>query len=257
MQAPRPSLRPLPHQVLGVSADASLPEVKAAFRRLAKQHHPDKGGVAADFKFLVESYEAIAAPKCTAPKYVDVAMERAAPEAIAAERPRVASLLAALGEYSIESIPGRLKNVPSARLEATVQYLTAPALTDAERQHRAKAPQAPQRIRGVQWGTSSGQVSLSWESMTIQSPAIRDFDSLVDFHAEALGLRKLAVAAITNGKSIPEAALHFEDPCIPCRFSCHFFIGGSQVRTPITDHSTACACACGEPRKSNRGGELP
>ncbi len=33
-----------PYQILGISRDASLEEIKSAYRSLVKEHHPDKGG---------------------------------------------------------------------------------------------------------------------------------------------------------------------------------------------------------------------
>jgi DnaJ-class molecular chaperone len=44
------------YQVLGVSKTASSDEIKSAFRKLAHQHHPDKGGDAAKFKEINEAY---------------------------------------------------------------------------------------------------------------------------------------------------------------------------------------------------------
>lgn len=40
------------YQVLGVSASATAAEVKAAYRRLAKAHHPDQAGAAEHDRFL-------------------------------------------------------------------------------------------------------------------------------------------------------------------------------------------------------------
>ena len=39
LPAPKP-----PHEILGVSRDASEPEVRAAWRRQLAEHHPDRGG---------------------------------------------------------------------------------------------------------------------------------------------------------------------------------------------------------------------
>jgi molecular chaperone DnaJ len=41
---PRPSSTRDPYQVLGVAASATAAEIKAAYRALVKQHHPDAGG---------------------------------------------------------------------------------------------------------------------------------------------------------------------------------------------------------------------
>lgn len=45
--------------ILGVDSKASLAEIKKAFRRAAKQHHPDAGGQEAAFKIINEAYEVL------------------------------------------------------------------------------------------------------------------------------------------------------------------------------------------------------
>lgn len=47
------------YEILGVKKDASPDEVKKAFRRLAIEHHPDRGGDEAKFKELNEAYEVL------------------------------------------------------------------------------------------------------------------------------------------------------------------------------------------------------
>lgn len=51
------------HDILGVAADASEGDVKKAYRKLASQHHPDKGGDEAKFKEVKEAYERITSPE--------------------------------------------------------------------------------------------------------------------------------------------------------------------------------------------------
>jgi DnaJ-domain-containing protein 1 len=47
------------YAVLGLSPNATMDEVKKAHRRLAMQHHPDRGGDAATFRKIQEAFERI------------------------------------------------------------------------------------------------------------------------------------------------------------------------------------------------------
>jgi hypothetical protein len=48
-----------PHAILGVAPGASLHEIREAYRRKAKQHHPDHGGEEWAFRILAQSYEVL------------------------------------------------------------------------------------------------------------------------------------------------------------------------------------------------------
>lgn len=47
------------YQILGLNKGASDEEVRRAFRRLAQEHHPDKGGDQAKFKEINEAYQVL------------------------------------------------------------------------------------------------------------------------------------------------------------------------------------------------------
>jgi DnaJ-class molecular chaperone len=51
------------YEVLGVSKNANDTDIKKAYRRLASQHHPDKGGDAAEFQKIQEAYEVLSNPQ--------------------------------------------------------------------------------------------------------------------------------------------------------------------------------------------------
>ncbi|MFA6082297.1 MAG: DnaJ domain-containing protein [Patescibacteria group bacterium] len=54
------------YEILGVSKSASADEIKRAYRKLAHEHHPDKGGGAAaeaKFKEINEAYQVLSNPQ--------------------------------------------------------------------------------------------------------------------------------------------------------------------------------------------------
>src|SRR3990172_1801510 len=52
------------YQTLGISKSATADEIKRAYRKLAHQHHPDKGGGDAEkFKEINEAYQVLSNPE--------------------------------------------------------------------------------------------------------------------------------------------------------------------------------------------------
>jgi len=60
VRAPSPTAM-LPFTILGVPDGASVDECKRAYRKLAKEHHPDHGGSEERFKEVTAAWEAIKA----------------------------------------------------------------------------------------------------------------------------------------------------------------------------------------------------
>tara|TARA_Y100000310_G_scaffold251346_1_gene257816 strand:- start:647 stop:1273 length:627 start_codon:yes stop_codon:yes gene_type:complete len=52
-----------PYKILGVSGDTDQKEIKKAYRKLAAQHHPDRGGDAEKFKEVAEAYSILSDDK--------------------------------------------------------------------------------------------------------------------------------------------------------------------------------------------------
>jgi curved DNA-binding protein len=51
-----------PYQILGVDTSASQDDIKRAYRKLASQHHPDKGGDTKKFQEIQSAYETLSDP---------------------------------------------------------------------------------------------------------------------------------------------------------------------------------------------------
>jgi curved DNA-binding protein len=52
-----------PHTILGVKKDATPEELKKAYRKMSKVHHPDKGGNEEKFKEVTDAYDKLTNPK--------------------------------------------------------------------------------------------------------------------------------------------------------------------------------------------------
>lgn len=52
-----------PYQTLGINQEADATEIKRAYRRLASQHHPDKGGDKAKFQEIQSAYDTLTNPQ--------------------------------------------------------------------------------------------------------------------------------------------------------------------------------------------------
>ena len=51
------------YEILGVNKDASQSDIKKAYRKLVKQHHPDTGGSEERFKEISVAYETLSDPQ--------------------------------------------------------------------------------------------------------------------------------------------------------------------------------------------------
>ncbi len=60
-----------PYEVLGVDADADEQTVEQAYRRRAKEVHPDRGGSVEAFRRVREAYEQVVAGEATPPETVE------------------------------------------------------------------------------------------------------------------------------------------------------------------------------------------
>lgn len=73
-QGPRPAKRAAafgPHALLGVAPDATADEVQRAYRMLALQHHPDRGGSEERFKALSRAYKRLSSEGDSGAEYAE------------------------------------------------------------------------------------------------------------------------------------------------------------------------------------------
>jgi len=97
-----------PQKVLGVATDASLEQIRDAYRLKAKRYHPDAGGEDWAFRIIVQSYEMLSRARVARAAHAEQASDRpATPPRPKAERP---------GESVHIGIHD--KNVPPSRIVA-------------------------------------------------------------------------------------------------------------------------------------------
>ena len=60
-----------PHKVLGVTAQASLQEIRDAYKQKAKRYHPDAGGEEWSFRILVQAYEMLSSARVARVAHVE------------------------------------------------------------------------------------------------------------------------------------------------------------------------------------------
>ena len=51
------------YQILGLTRSASSDDIKRSYRKLASQHHPDKGGDKGRFQEIEEAYRILSDPE--------------------------------------------------------------------------------------------------------------------------------------------------------------------------------------------------
>jgi hypothetical protein len=83
-----------PQRVLGVGPQATLEEIRDAYRQKAKRYHPDAGGEDWAFRVLVQAYEMLSAARV-------VRATQTAPEARPAAAPRVSPTRGAETVHSV------------------------------------------------------------------------------------------------------------------------------------------------------------
>ncbi len=70
-----------PLKVLGVSAQATLEEIRTAYREKAKRYHPDKGGEDWTFRILSQAYEMLSSARVARATHREPQAAAAAPQA--------------------------------------------------------------------------------------------------------------------------------------------------------------------------------
>jgi hypothetical protein len=67
-----------PHKVLGVTAQASLQEIRDAYRHQAKRYHPDAGGEDWAFRVLAQAYEMLSSARVARAAHAETVFRPAA-----------------------------------------------------------------------------------------------------------------------------------------------------------------------------------
>lgn len=112
-----------PYPVLGVPSSATAAEIKAAFRAIALETHPDRGGDAASFARAREAYEALKDPSARARTDALILAEQEPQSA-----PNHASMQNSNAGFT-QATPSASRPAPASKWEASKPTLVVPEVT--------------------------------------------------------------------------------------------------------------------------------
>jgi hypothetical protein len=98
-----------PLKVLGVTADASLEQIRDAYRQKAKKYHPDAGGEDWAFRILAQAYELLSSARVVRAAHRESAVHPSQPAARPRPEPFAETVHAGLHDRDIE--PARIVGV--------------------------------------------------------------------------------------------------------------------------------------------------
>jgi DnaJ domain len=152
-----------PHKVLGVSANATLQEIREAYKQKAKRYHPDAGGEEWSFRILVQAYEMLSSARVARASRVEVPT---APPSSPRPRP----------DRTSESVHAGIHDtgVPASHIVA-VELLCVRYLWD-DAEYLWLTQRAPDQDRFL-----SCNLNISWpdQGATEQAETIRDKASIL------------------------------------------------------------------------------
>jgi hypothetical protein len=90
-----------PHAVLGVPADATLEQIRDAYRRKSKTLHPDMGGEEWAFRVLVQSYEMLCTARVMRATRAEPERRSAAPQAARWKEPTTETLRGGIHDHDV------------------------------------------------------------------------------------------------------------------------------------------------------------
>lgn len=187
-----------PYTVLGVSREASLQEIRDAYRIKAKRHHPDSGGEDWAFRVVVRAFELLSTARVARATRVEPEPTPSRPQP---QAPRAAATTSARVEPRSETVHTGIhdRDVPPTRLVAVEHLCVRYLWNDADfLSLTQKAPTADRFL--------SCSLSLTWPDPDLGEKIHdeTDAESILEALAEAFE----QVAATTRAASSQSTTEH-------------------------------------------------
>jgi hypothetical protein len=97
-----------PHRILGVTPQATLAEIREAYRAKAKIHHPDAGGEDWAFRILVQAYEMLSSARVARATHAEPERPSRSSTAAPRAKPKPGAESVHQGIHDSDLEPGRL-----------------------------------------------------------------------------------------------------------------------------------------------------